>query len=90
MIEPNGGGVFIDDRPIKNFNLISFRKKTGYVTQESILVRDTVRANIMWGNEKSLSEEQIFQIAKLSHVDEFVHKMPDGNDSIIENKGLIL
>jgi ABC-type multidrug transport system fused ATPase/permease subunit len=90
LIKPNEGGVFIDDRPIKNFNLISFRKKTGYVTQETILVHDTVRANIMWGNEKNLSEEQIVQIAKLCHVDEFVHKMPDGYDTIIGDKGMML
>ena len=90
LIEPDEGEVFIDGHPMKDFDLISFRKKVGYVTQETILVHDSIRENIVWGNERKLSDEHIIQIAKLCHVHDFVKKMPAGYETIIGDKGMML
>jgi len=90
LITPQSGFIFIDDQPINEIDLISYRNKIGYVSQETILIHDTVKNNILWGNTHSLNDKQFREICKLSHVDEFVKKMPEHYNSIIGDKGTML
>ena len=90
LIIPQSGSIYIDDQPINEIDLISYRKKIGYVSQETILIHDTVKNNILWGNTHSLNDKQFGEICKLSHVDEFVKKMPETYNTIIGDKGTML
>lgn len=90
LITPQSGSIYIDDQPLNEIDLISYRKKIGYVSQETILIHDTVKNNILWGNTHSLNDKQFGEICKLSHVEEFVKKMPEHYNTIIGDKGTML
>ncbi|MAZ06896.1 MAG: hypothetical protein CMM99_00270 [Rickettsiales bacterium] len=90
LIKPTSGLICIDDQPINEINLIDYRNKIGYVSQETILIHDSVKNNILWGKTGSVNDKQFKEICKLSHVDEFVKKMPENYNTIIGDKGTML
>ena len=90
LITPQSGFIFIDDQSINEIDLISYRNKIGYVSQETILIHDTVKNNILWGNTHSLNDKQFREICKLSHVEEFIERMPEHYNTIIGDKGTML
>jgi ATP-binding cassette subfamily B multidrug efflux pump len=51
-----------------------------------LAVRGTIRDNIAYGNLDA-TEEQILEAAKATYVDRFVHSLPDGYDTVIDDEG---
>jgi ABC-type multidrug transport system fused ATPase/permease subunit len=66
--------------------LQSLRDQIGYVLQETVLFRGTVRENIAYGRAGATNEE-ILLAAKLANADEFIARMPNGYDSIVGDRG---
>jgi ABC-type multidrug transport system fused ATPase/permease subunit len=90
LVWPDSGKILIDDLPLKNYDLRTWRKKVSYVTQDTILLHDSVKANIMWGAEDACSDEEISHFAKLANAHDFIKKLPDQYDTIIGDKGMRL
>ena len=53
------------------------RDQIGYVLQETVLFRGTVRDNIAYGRHGA-TEQEIVAAAKLANADEFIVRMPNG------------
>jgi ATP-binding cassette subfamily B protein len=62
------------------------RSKIGMVLQDTWLFGGTIRDNIAYGNPDA-TEEQILASAKATYVDRFVHSLPDGYDTLINEEG---
>ena len=62
------------------------RSKIGMVLQDTWLFGGTIRDNIAYGNPDA-TEEQILEAARATYVDRFVHSLPDGYDTIINEEG---
>ena len=90
LLEPDEGDVYIDNVSLRDIDLMSYRESIGYVSQETILINDTIKNNITWGLNRSPSDEKIESISKLCHVHEFVNELPDKYDTIIGDKGLMI
>ena len=56
------------------------------VLQDTWLFGGTIRDNIAYGNPDA-TEEQILDAAKATYVDRFVHSLPDGYDTVIDDEG---
>lgn len=84
------GSIKIDDIDIRDFSLRSLRKQMGIVTQDTILFNDTVRANIAYGMENGVTDEQIIEAAKAANAWEFIEKLENRLDTMIGEKGLKL
>ena len=56
------------------------------VLQDTWLFGGTIRENIAYGNLDA-TEEQILEAARATYVDRFVHSLPDGYDTIIDDEG---
>ena len=56
------------------------------VLQDTWLFGGTIRDNIAYGNLDA-TEEQILAAARATYVDRFVHSLPDGYDTIIDDEG---
>ena len=82
------GGVFIDDVNIKEFNIFTFLKKIGYVSQETFIFNGSIKDNITFGNE--YTDEEVIAAAKMANADEFICKMPDKYDTIVGDRGMKL
>jgi len=80
------GEIIIDKKNIKNISLKSLRKLIGLVTQDSILFNDSIKNNLLIGNE-SASDEEIIEALKIANAWEFVKDLPMTIDSNIGDSG---
>lgn len=83
------GEIFIDGRPIGDYELKALRKKMSYVMQKSELFSDTISGNIRWGKDDATVEE-ICEAAKAAQADDFITSFSDGYDTFIAEKGASL
>ena len=86
--EPTSGGVKVDGRDVRDYNLKSLREQIALVSQEVVLFNDTIRNNIAFGRQVSL--EAIEQAAKAAHVLEFVERLPEGLNTMVGDRGVLL
>jgi subfamily B ATP-binding cassette protein MsbA len=66
--------------------LQSLRNQIGYVLQETVLFRGTVRDNIAYGRAGA-TDEEIVEAAKLANADEFISRMSDGYQTFVGDRG---
>ena len=87
--DPGAGRVLIDGVDLRDYKLQGLRSKIGFVLQDTVLFRGTVRDNIAYGRTDA-TEEEIVAAAKLANADEFIARMPKGYDSMVGERGLTL
>jgi ATP-binding cassette subfamily B multidrug efflux pump len=84
--ELDGGRITLDGVDIASLTRAGLRSRIGMVLQDTWLFGGTIRDNIGYGNPDA-GEEQILAAAKASFVDRFVHSLPDGYDTVIDEEG---
>lgn len=84
--DPSEGKVLVDGIDVRDYRLQALRDQIGYVLQETVLFRGTVRDNIAYGREGA-TEEEIVEAAKLANADEFISRMPDGYQTFVGDRG---
>jgi ABC-type multidrug transport system fused ATPase/permease subunit len=84
--DPTAGTVKIDGVDIRQYKLQALRNQIGYVLQETVLFRGTVRDNIAYGRAGA-TEDEIIEAAKLANADEFIARMPHGYDTLVGERG---
>ncbi len=84
--DASAGRVLIDGVDVKRYKLAALRAQVGFVLQETVLFRGTIRENIAYGRPGA-SEEEIVAAAKLANADEFISRMPHGYDSVVGERG---
>ncbi len=84
--DPSAGSIQIDGIDVRDYHLQSLRDQIGYVLQETVLFRGTVRDNIAYGRAGA-TDEEIMQAAKLANADEFIVRMPNGYQTLVGDRG---
>jgi len=84
--ELNSGRIAIDSRDISTMPRAELRSKIGMVLQDTWLFGGTIRDNIAYGNPDA-SEEDILTAARATYVDRFVHSLPEGYNTLINEEG---
>jgi subfamily B ATP-binding cassette protein MsbA len=84
--EPTSGGILIDGVPITRFTRASLRALMGIVSQETVLLNDTVFANIAYGRS-DFTLEQVRSAARAANADEFIAQLPEGYDTLLGERG---
>jgi len=84
--EPTGGMILVDGVPITRFTRSSLRSLMGIVSQETILLNDTVLANIAYGRG-DFTLEQVRAAARAANAHDFVSQLPDGYDTLLGERG---
>jgi ATP-binding cassette subfamily B protein len=84
--ELNSGRITLDGRDISQMPRSELRSNIGMVLQDTWLFGGTIRENIAYG-KPSATEEQIRAAAKAAYVDRFVHSLPLGYDTPLDNEG---
>lgn len=80
------GDIFFDDISIKNLNSSKIRENISMVSQETILINDSVKNNIAFGKE-GYSFEQIKQSSQIANAEEFILSLPQQYETNIGDKG---
>jgi len=84
--DPSAGKVLVDGIDVRDYRLQFLRNQIGYVLQETVLFRGTVRDNIAYGRVGA-TDEEIVEAAKLANADEFISRMPNGYQSFVGDRG---
>lgn len=79
------GEILIDGENIKSFTRKSLREKIAFVPQKPFLFYDSVWENISFG--RAFSKEEIVDACKKAQADEFIQKLPQKYDTILEEAG---
>ncbi|HEY5993445.1 MAG TPA: lipid A export permease/ATP-binding protein MsbA [Gallionellaceae bacterium] len=87
---PTSGTITLDGHDLSDLTLASLRANISLVSQEVVLFNDTVAANIAYGQERAVPEEEIIAAAKAAHALEFIQDMKDGFNTLIGEKGVRL
>ncbi|MFN3866561.1 MAG: ABC transporter ATP-binding protein [Demequina sp.] len=82
--ELDGGRITLDGTDIAHMTRDDLRSRTGMVLQDAWLFGGTIRDNIAYGRTGA-SEEDIQAAAKAAYVDRFVHSLPDGYDTVLDD-----
>lgn len=84
--DPDGGAIRIDGRNLSEFDVDSWRKGIGLVSQETFLFNDNVENNIRFGRLDASSSE-VLEAAGLAHAHEFITALPAGYATVVGDRG---
>jgi subfamily B ATP-binding cassette protein HlyB/CyaB len=83
---PNEGQVLLDGADLSQVDPAWLRRHIGVVLQESLLFNRTVHENIAFA-QPAMPRAQVIEMARLAGADEFIDKLPEGYDTMIEERG---
>jgi ATP-binding cassette subfamily C protein len=89
LIVPNRGQVLVDGVPLSAESIGSWRRQIGYVSQDTFLFNDTIRANLLWACPEA-DYEEIDRALKSAAAKEFVSDLPDGLETVLGDRGVRL
>jgi ABC-type multidrug transport system fused ATPase/permease subunit len=87
LYDPQQGSVKFDGIDLRKFKTDSARKQIGLVLQDAVMLKGTIRENMLFGSERDVSEEELKRAAELSLVTEFTDRMDDGLESSVSERG---
>ncbi len=84
--EVSQGSLKVDGVDVRDYPMEQLRGKVGIVPQRAVLFSGTLRQNMQW-RKQDATDEEIWQALETAQAASFVHKMPDGLDSVILQGG---
>ncbi|MCL1868969.1 MAG: ABC transporter ATP-binding protein/permease [Promicromonosporaceae bacterium] len=81
--DPQGGRILVDGQDIADLTRHDARARTGMVLQDTWLFAGTIRENIRYGRQDA-TDEEVLEAAQATYVDRFVHSLPHGYDTELE------
>ncbi|HEY3258568.1 MAG TPA: ATP-binding cassette domain-containing protein, partial [Gemmatimonadaceae bacterium] len=86
---PDSGTILVDGRDLASVRLRDFRSQLGVVLQDNFLFDGTIRENIAFARPEA-SDEEIREVGRIAHCDEFVERFDDKYDTIVGERGVKL
>ena len=87
--DAQSGDILIDEQSIYKSTINSIRNDISLVTQETTLFDDTIMKNIKYAKEDA-TDEEVYEVAKLSRCEEFINNLPNKYDTLIGENGIRL
>jgi ATP-binding cassette subfamily B protein len=84
--ELDGGRITLDGEDITRMTRAGLRERMGMVLQDTWLFAGTIRENIAYGRPDA-TEDEILDAARAAYVDRFVHALPDGYGTLLDDEG---
>jgi subfamily B ATP-binding cassette protein MsbA len=84
--EPQQGSIVVDNVPLAEIDVRSWRSRVAIVNQDPYLFDDTVRGNILYGRPDA-TEDEVIAAARLACADEFIRQLPHGYETLIGERG---
>ncbi|WP_326384754.1 ABC transporter ATP-binding protein [Flavobacterium sp. SUN052] len=91
LLQPTSGEILIDSTNMRDFNIESFRKKIGFISQETVVFNDTIFNNVTFWSEKN--EENLarfYDVIKKVDLLEFVEKSTLKEDISLGDNGVVM
>ena len=81
----DSGAILIDGHDVRQVTRADLRAMFGMVLQDTWLFNGTILDNIRYGREDA-TEEEVIAAAQAAHVDHFIHTLPDGYHSVLNEE----
>jgi ATP-binding cassette subfamily B protein len=81
--ELDGGRILLDGQDIADLRRHDVRARTGMVLQDPWLFGGSIRENIRYGRQDA-TDDEVLEAARATYVDRFVHSLPDGYDTVLD------
>jgi subfamily B ATP-binding cassette protein MsbA len=89
LIKPAKGQILVNGKPLDEYSLNSWRKRIGFVSQDTIIFNTSIKENIRFGNLDA-SEDEVIKAAKGAAIHDFVSSLPEGYNTEVGDRGLKL
>jgi len=87
--EFDSGQIYVDDKPIREYDLRTLREAIGVVTQESFLFNGSIRENLLMG-KPTATDAELWRAVDAANAREFIERLPQGMDSVVGERGVKL
>ena len=91
LIQPDTGEVTIDGVGLSTYNLDSYRKQIGYISQEPVIFNDNIFNNItFWSERTAENEKRFWEIIDLASLSQFIHDLPEKENTFMGDNGILI
>ncbi len=87
--EFTSGEIYIDGKPVREYELRTLREAIGVVTQESFLFNGSIRENLLMGKPDATGAE-LWRAVDAANARQFIERLPDGLESVVGERGVKL
>jgi ATP-binding cassette subfamily B protein len=87
--EFDSGQIYVDDKPIRDYDLRTLREAIGVVTQESFLFNGSIRENLLMG-KPTATDAELWRAVDAANARQFIERLPDGLESVVGERGVKL
>ena len=87
--EFTSGQIYVDRKPVRDYDLHVLREAIGVVTQESFLFNGSIRENLLMGKPQA-TEAELWRAVLAANAQQFIQRLPDGLESVVGERGVKL
>jgi ABC-type multidrug transport system fused ATPase/permease subunit len=87
--EFHSGQIYVDDKPVREYDLRTLREAIGVVTQESFLFNGSIRENLLMG-KPTASDAELWRAVEAANARQFIDRLPTGLESVVGERGVKL
>jgi len=89
LLRPSEGSINIDNKDLSKFEISSWQKRIGYVSQTPFLIDDTLKANVAFGVKKDeIDQGKLQRSLSMANLDGFVSELEFGVDTPLGDRGI--
>lgn len=88
--KPDSGHITVDGVDISTLALVNLREHIALVSQDIVLLNDSIRANIAFGQSRGADDTKVQEAAVAAHAWEFISQLPQGLDTLTGENGAAL
>jgi ABC-type multidrug transport system fused ATPase/permease subunit len=87
--EFDSGQIYVDDKPVREYDLRTLREAVGVVTQESFLFNGSIRENLLMG-KPTATDAELWRAVDAANARQFIERLPQGLESVVGERGVKL
>ena len=87
--EFDSGQIYVDDKPVREYDLRTLREVIGVVTQESFLFNGSIRENLLMG-KPTATDAELWRAVDAANARQFIERLPQGLESVVGERGVKL
>jgi ABC-type multidrug transport system fused ATPase/permease subunit len=87
--EFDSGQIYVDDKPVRDYDLHTLREAIGVVTQESFLFNGSIRENLLMG-KPTATDAELLRAVDAANARQFIDRLPAGLESVVGERGVKL
>jgi len=91
LITPDSGQVSVDNVPLTEFNLDTYRSKIGYISQDSVIFNDNIYNNItFWAEQTPENVKRFWDVIQMASLEEFIESQSDREKTKLGDNGILI